>query len=115
MLAVEQAARSAPHMVREGGAPAFLELRTYRFRAHSMYDPELYRTKEEVAAWRERDPIPALSGTLRESGLLSEPDQDAIESEIAAEVEAAVAFAEAGTWAPVESLGRFVHSEALPA
>ena len=115
VLAVEQAARSAALMVREGGGPAFLELRTYRFRAHSMYDPELYRSKEEVAAWRERDPIPALAGTLRESGLLSEPDQDALESEIAAEVEAAVAFAEAGTWEPVESLGRFVHSEAPPA
>ena len=41
--------------------PCFLELRTYRFRAHSMYDPDLYRTKDEIERWKEHDPIPALT------------------------------------------------------
>ena len=60
VLAVRDAARRAVDAVRGGGGPHFLELRTYRFRAHSMYDPERYRDKAEVASWKERDPIPAL-------------------------------------------------------
>ena len=59
VVAVRDAARRAVDAVRGGGGPHFLELRTYRFRAHSMYDPELYRDKAEVARWKERDPIPA--------------------------------------------------------
>ena len=60
VLAVEEAARRAVDAVRSGGGPHFLELRTYRFRAHSMFDPERYRTKDEVARWMERDPITLL-------------------------------------------------------
>ena len=111
VAAVEEAARAAVLAIRSGGGPAFLELRTYRFRAHSMYDPELYRSKEEVEAWKERDPIPALMATLTAAGLASEEDLGALETEVAKEVDAAVAFAEAGTWEPVEQLERFVHSE----
>jgi pyruvate dehydrogenase E1 component alpha subunit len=114
VVAVEDAARSAALASRSGGGPVFLELRTYRFRAHSMYDPELYRSKEEVEAWKGRDPIPALTGTLREAGLLSEEELRGIEEEVAAEIEEAIAFAEAGTWEPVEHLTRFVLSEAGP-
>src|SRR5512144_148816 len=58
VLAVEQAARAAAEAVRGGAGPHFLELRTYRFRAHSMFDPERYRQKGEVEEWRHRDPIP---------------------------------------------------------
>ena len=61
VLAVEEAARRAAAEVRDGDRPCFLELRTYRFRAHSMYDPDLYRTKEEIERWKEHDPIPALT------------------------------------------------------
>ena len=61
VLAVERRPRAAAvDAVRAGGGPHFLELRTYRFRAHSMYDPELYRDKAEVERWKERDPIAAL-------------------------------------------------------
>jgi pyruvate dehydrogenase E1 component alpha subunit len=112
VLAVEDATRRAVQAVRAGGGPHFLEFRTYRFRAHSMFDPELYRTREEVEAWKKRDPIPSLVERMREAGLLDDVGMDALEAEVAEEVEAAVAFAEAGTWEPVEDLTRFVHSEA---
>lgn len=110
VLAVEDAARRAADIVR-GGRPCFLELRTYRFRAHSMFDPELYRAKEEVARWKERDPIVTFTRRLREAGLLTDEDEAAIEAAVAEEVERAVAFAEAGTWEPEEDLTRFVYSE----
>jgi pyruvate dehydrogenase E1 component alpha subunit len=108
---VLRAAREATLSVREGGGPVFLELRTYRFRAHSMFDPELYREKAEVEAWKQRDPIPRLCAELREAGRLDDAALARIEAEVAAEVADAVAFAEAGSWEPVEDLLRFVTSE----
>jgi pyruvate dehydrogenase E1 component alpha subunit len=112
VLAVADAARRAAVEVRAGRGPVFLELRTYRFRAHSMYDPERYRSKEEVAAWRQRDPIDLLVARLRGAELLGDDDLAAIEGEVAAEIDAAVAAAEAGTLEPVADLTRFVTSEA---
>ena len=109
--AVEAATRGAVDRIRAGAGPFLLECRTYRFRPHSMFDSELYRTKDEVAQWRERDPIELLAGRMTEAGLLDEAGRAALEREVAAEVEAAVAFAEAGTWEPVEELTRFVVSE----
>ena len=109
--AVEAATRGAVDRIRAGDGPFLLECRTYRFRPHSMFDSELYRTKDEVAQWRERDPIELLAGRMTEAGLLDETGRVALEREVAAEVEAAVAFAEAGTWEPVEELTRFVVSE----
>jgi pyruvate dehydrogenase E1 component alpha subunit len=111
VVAVEEAAKRAALAVRSGGGPYFLEFRTYRFKAHSMYDPELYRDKKEVEEWKKRDPIPNFSSMLKEKGLLKEEDLARIEREVAAEVEQAVEFAEAGTWEPVEDLTRFVYSE----
>jgi pyruvate dehydrogenase E1 component alpha subunit len=109
--AVARAARDAALAVREGGGPVFLELRTYRFRAHSMFDPELYRDRAEVEAWKQRDPIPRLAAWLRAEGALDDSSLAAIESEIAREVGDAVAFAEAGSFEPVTDLLRFVVSE----
>jgi pyruvate dehydrogenase E1 component alpha subunit len=111
VLAVERAAARAVTAVRNGGGPHFLELRTYRFRAHSMFDPERYRDKAEVQAWRERDPIELLGERLRSEGGLDDESLAAIEERVAAEVEAAVAFAEAGTLEPVDTLTRHVVSE----
>ncbi|HEY6105595.1 MAG TPA: pyruvate dehydrogenase (acetyl-transferring) E1 component subunit alpha [Anaeromyxobacteraceae bacterium] len=108
VLAVEAAARRAADYVRSGEGPFFLEARTYRFRAHSAYDPELYRPKEEVERWKQRDPIPALQQVLREAGLLRPGDLESIEAAAAAEIEEAVAFAEASPWEPVEDLLRDV-------
>ncbi len=108
--AVERAARAAVTAVREGRGPVFLELRTYRFRAHSMFDAELYRDKSEVEAWKQRDPIPAVWARLA-SGGATEADLGRLEADVAAEVDEAVAFAEAGTWEPVADLTRFVCAE----
>lgn len=110
-LAVEESARRAVDAVRAGGGPHFLELRTYRFRAHSMFDPERYRDKAEVEQWMERDPIELMRRELEASGHLSPERWSALEDEIDTEIDAAVAFAEAGTLEPVEELSRFVTSE----
>jgi pyruvate dehydrogenase E1 component alpha subunit len=111
VLAVEEAAGEAAAGIRAGGGPVFLELRTYRFRAHSMYDPERYRSKEEVESWRTRDPIHTLATRLADAGSLTGADREAIDAEAEAEVDGAVAFAEAGSLEPVEDLTRFVYSE----
>jgi pyruvate dehydrogenase E1 component alpha subunit len=115
VLAVEAAAKRAAAAVRAGQGPYFLECRTYRFRGHSAFDTELYRSKEEVEAWRKHDPLLIFPQYLQEQGLLGQEDLDEIEREVAAEIEAAVAFAEAGSWEPVEDLTRFVYSEGRPA
>jgi pyruvate dehydrogenase E1 component alpha subunit len=114
VLAVEDAARRAVLHVRAGGGPAFLELRTYRFRAHSMFDPELYRDRREVEAWKQRDPIPAHMARLEAEGLLEAGALEELERRVAREIEEAVAFAEAGSLEPVEDLLRFVCSERAP-
>jgi len=110
VLAVVDAAQRATTEIRAGRGPVFLELRTFRFRAHSMYDPERYRSKEEVAVWRRRDPVDVLVEGLRGAGLLDDDDLAGLEREVAAEIDAAVAAAEAGTLEPVEDLTRFVTS-----
>ncbi len=108
VLAVEEAARAAATAVREGMGPRFLELRTYRFRAHSMYDPELYRDKKEVEEWKKRDPIALFSAAVRGAGLIAPADVERLEREVEEEVADAVAFADAGTYEPVEDLERDV-------
>jgi TPP-dependent pyruvate/acetoin dehydrogenase alpha subunit len=111
VLAVEAAGRKAAAAVRGGKGPHFLECRTYRFRAHSMFDPELYRSKEEVEDWKQRCPIETFSQKLKTDGLLGEDQRAAIEAEVAREISDAVAFAEACSLEPVEDLTRFVISE----
>jgi len=109
--AVEDAAKRAALAIRGGGGPVFLELRTYRFRAHSMFDPEFYREKSEVDAWKERDPIDRLTRELRDASLVDDAGLTDLERAISAEIEAAVGFAEAGSLEPVSELGRFVLSD----
>ena len=109
---VWQAARRAVDLVRAGGGPVFLEARTYRFRAHSMYDADRYRRPEEIAQWKSRDPIPALADRLAQSGLADAAVLAEVDAEVLAEVDAAVAFAEAGTLESEDDLGRFVLSDA---
>ncbi|MGE5760751.1 MAG: thiamine pyrophosphate-dependent enzyme, partial [Gemmatimonadota bacterium] len=104
VVAVEAATRGAAEAVRSEGRPVLLELLTYRFRAHSMYDPELYRSKDEVAQWMARDPVTAFTHRLTEAGLLTDVAVTALEQEVAAVVAAAVAEAEAGPLEPVAEL-----------
>jgi TPP-dependent pyruvate/acetoin dehydrogenase alpha subunit len=111
VLAVEEAATAAVEHVRSGKGPYFLECRTYRFRAHSMYDPELYRDKAEVEEWKKRDPIPALIRSLETNETKVETDVAELERRVAKEIDEAIAFAEAGTLEPVEDLLHFVYSD----
>jgi pyruvate dehydrogenase E1 component alpha subunit len=111
VLAVREAAERAIALVRGGGGPCFLELRTYRFRAHSMYDPDRYRDKAEIERWRESDPIPRLTAQLLAQGVVTDEEVAVWESEIAHEIEAAIAAAEAAPVEPVSELTRFVTSE----
>ena len=111
VLAVADAARLAVDTVRAHGGPVFLEARTYRFRAHSMYDPDRYRDKEEVERARLRDPLVVLSRRLLDDGLVTDADLASADRDAVAEVDAAVAFAEAGGDEPEADLLRFVHSE----
>jgi pyruvate dehydrogenase E1 component alpha subunit len=90
--------------VRSERRPLLVEAITYRFRGHSMADPEQYRTKEEVAQWRARDPIPSFAERLEGEGMLTSEQREAIDSEAAARVDAAVAFAEASPSPEPESL-----------
>jgi pyruvate dehydrogenase E1 component alpha subunit len=110
VLMVARAARNAVDHVRNGKGPFLLEARTYRFRAHSMYDAELYRGKDEVEQWKQRDPIKTFTARLKAEGRLSEADEAALEQAVAADVAEAVAFAEAGEWEPVADLLRDVHT-----
>lgn len=111
VLAVRAAAERAVDAVRGGAGPHLLELRTYRFRAHSMYDPERYRAKDEVREWTGRDPVTALSDRLAAAGTLDAAALAALEAEVLAEVDDAVAFAEAGHDEAVEDLTRFVYAD----
>ncbi len=110
VVAVHEAVQRAAQQVRQGGAPVFVELRTYRFRAHSMFDPELYRDKAEVEAWKTRGPIHTFTARLKAQGHLTEDEFLALDAAAQAEVDAAVAFAEAGSWEPIEELLRDVYT-----
>jgi pyruvate dehydrogenase E1 component alpha subunit len=110
VIAVEAAARSAAEAVRTGPGPRFLELHTYRFRAHSMADPDLYRAKEEVEHWKERDPIALFEARLRKAKLLADEDLAGIESHIAAELDEAIVTAESAPLEPLEDLTKDVYT-----
>ena len=114
VLAVEAATRRAAEAVRRGDGPVFIEFLTYRFRAHSMYDPELYRTKQEVAQWKQRDPLTTFEAELRGKGVLDDADLAGLERDVAAEIAAAVAVAETGPWEPVEDLTKDVCTPVTP-
>ena len=102
--AVAREVKVARDYVLSGEGPVFIEFSTYRFRAHSMYDPELYRSKEEVREWRKRDPILLEEKRLREEIGFTDRDRSRIESEIDFEIEKAVKFAEKGTLEPISEL-----------
>jgi len=110
--AVTFAARDAVDTIRRLSVPYFLELQTYRFRAHSMFDPELYRSKAEVEKWKKHCPIETFAARLRQAGFLDERQLQGLEADVAQEIGRAVAFAEAGSWEPVEDLEKDVYARA---
>src|SRR5712664_3861058 len=96
VLAVYEAAKRAADRARKGGHPTLLEVRTYRFMGHSMSDPlhGVYRTKEEVEDQKKKDPITQLAHKLKDDGVIDQAALDALDTEIHAEVDAAVKFAD---------------------
>ncbi|MBN2906956.1 MAG: pyruvate dehydrogenase (acetyl-transferring) E1 component subunit alpha [Rhodobacteraceae bacterium] len=114
VIAVEAATRHALSRIRETGKPVFLEAKTYRFRAHSMFDAQLYRDKDEVAEWRKKGPIVRFQSWLLDNALVHADDVTTIEREVDAEIDAAIAFAEASAWEPVDTLTRHVMAQDRP-
>ena len=111
VLAVEVTARRATAAIRAGEGPRFIEAQTYRFRAHSMFDAQLYRDKAEVEAWKQKGPVLRFGHWLEETGMLDQAGRARIDAEIEEELKAAVAFAEVGTWEPVADLTRDLYTE----
>ena len=103
---VEAAARA-----RRGDGPTFLEIKTYRYRGHSMSDPAAYRTKEEVAEYKTKDPLETTKATILERGYATEAELDQIEADIMAEVEASVTFAENSPYPDASELFTDVYVE----
>ncbi|ULE33407.1 pyruvate dehydrogenase (acetyl-transferring) E1 component subunit alpha [Mycobacterium sp. IDR2000157661] len=112
VLACHAAAAEGAYHVRSGAGPFFLEFRTYRFRPHSMFDPELYRGKDEVEHWKERDPVRTFTERCLNEGTLSSDEVAAIRASADEELIDAVAYAEAGTWEDVADLTRDVMTPA---
>ena len=108
VLACHTATVQAADHIRDTGGPFFIEFRTYRFRAHSMFDPELYRDKAEVDVWRTRDPITTFTDRCANEGVLDAQGVREIEQAAENEVQEAVSFAEAGTWEDIGDLERDV-------
>jgi len=108
VVEVHEAARKAVAYVRERRAPMFVEFQTYRFRAHSMFDPDLYRDKDEVEQWKKRGPLHSFSDRLKAQGLMTEEDFQRLDADVQKELQTAVDYAEAGHWEPVEDLARDV-------
>lgn len=111
LLAVMNAADEAVQKIKRTGNPYFLVCNTYRFRAHSMFDAELYRDKKEVEEWKKRDPIPQFQEYLLKEKLISEAEIKAIENSVDNEIQKAVDFAEKGTDVPLNELTKFVYTE----
>lgn len=104
VLAVRDAAQKAASEIRNDGRPRFLECQTYRFRGHSMFDAQLYRSKTEVQEWMEYDPIKELFHKLEKESKIESAKIQEISAEVDAEIAAAVDFAEAGTWEAIDDL-----------
>jgi len=110
VIKVAEAAEQAVSQIHAGKGPVFLECLTYRFRAHSMFDAELYREKEEVQQWKEKDPLRVFEDRLEETGLWSKIKVKEIEDKISDLISEAVEFAENGTYEPLSDLEKFVYS-----
>jgi pyruvate dehydrogenase E1 component alpha subunit len=108
---VYQAAQEAIQYVRENSQPYLLEVDTYRFRGHSMGDPERYRQQEEVKKWQENDPIGIFRAYLLKKKIATEAKLDALDDKAQAETDKAVEFAEASPEPGMEELFKDIYAE----
>jgi pyruvate dehydrogenase E1 component alpha subunit len=111
VIRVRKAAEEHLEFVRQGNGPYFLEVVTYRYRGHSMGDPERYREKVEIEKWQEEDPIGIYHKHLLEEGIASEDELDDIGTKVEAEVEDAVEFAESSPDPEPEALFEDIYAE----
>jgi pyruvate dehydrogenase E1 component alpha subunit len=111
VLTVRKAAEKALDRIRSGQGPYFLEIVTYRFRGHSMGDPERYRQKEEVEKWQEEDPIGIYRRELLNGKKASKEELDDLEMKVEAEVQDAVEFAEASPEPAPEELFTHIYAD----
>ena len=110
VLAVRQAVSKAVERARRGEGPSLIECQAYRWYGHSRSDPRKYRTKEEEAAWKERDPIPTFAARLVKAGIATEEEIDALEAKVEQEIEEATEFALNSPTPPVEELELYVYA-----
>lgn len=108
---VADTARKAVLSIRAGGGPVFLDLQTYRFRAHSSFDPERYRDKAEVETWKKKGPVRRLIDRMRDTEGFDEESLGALDENVERELDQAIEFASGSPFEPVETLARFVVSD----
>jgi pyruvate dehydrogenase E1 component alpha subunit len=108
---VHEAVKEAAGRARKGDGPTLLEFRTYRYKGHSMSDPQKYRTKEEVEEFKGRDPIEQVRATILENKILSEDEIKEIEAKVKKQVADAVKFAEESPWPEGEDAFKDVYME----
>jgi pyruvate dehydrogenase E1 component alpha subunit len=109
---VHEAVKRAADRARAGEGPTFLEFKTYRYRGHSMSDPQKYRTKEEVEQWKMRDPLEMVRHRILTNGIATEADLDVIDSRVKEVVEASVKFAEESPYPEPEAAFEDVYMDA---
>lgn len=102
--AVHEAIERAAAHIRAGNGPYFLEIKTYRYRGHSVSDPAKYRSKEEVDSYRAIDPLTTITNDILAFGYMTQSDIDALDAKMIAEIDEAVAFAEASPMPDVSEL-----------
>jgi pyruvate/2-oxoglutarate/acetoin dehydrogenase E1 component/TPP-dependent pyruvate/acetoin dehydrogenase alpha subunit len=110
VLAVREAVRRAVERARQGEGPSLIECQTYRWYGHSRSDPRAYRTKEEEAAWKARDPIPSFASWLTETNVCTQEEVDNLEEQVEDAIEEATEFALNSPMPPSEELERFVYA-----
>lgn len=101
---VHEAISKAAEHIRAGNGPYFLEIRTYRYKGHSVSDPAKYRTKEEVQEYKDRDPIKMTEATILDNKIATEAEIKAIKEAIKKEIDEAVKFAEASDYPSADAL-----------
>lgn len=100
---VHEAVKRAADRARAGEGPTFLEFKTYRFRGHSMSDPQKYRSKDEVEEWKQRDPLELCRDRILTNGIATEAELEEIDARVKAKVEASVKFAEESSFPKAET------------
>jgi pyruvate dehydrogenase E1 component alpha subunit len=106
--AVHESVARAIKRAREGGGPTLLEIKTYRYKGHSISDPQKYRTKEEVEEYKQRDPIQQIQKTILDNKFASQQDLEAIDKRVSEKVSASVKFAEESPWPDDDEVYKYI-------